>query len=119
MGKFMTHGAIVLTATLTAALAVSGTNPVESGAAEQAGSGRLSEVAAPEVPSNATQFDALHQTKVREYFSNHKAALVPPVEADNASIKVGVLGVGASLSAPGRNLHRHADDARLSLFPLG
>jgi hypothetical protein len=88
MGKFMTHGLIVLAATLTAALAVSGANPVESGAAEQAGSGRLSEVAAP--PSNATQFNALHQTKVREYFSNHKAALVPPVEGDNASIKVGV-----------------------------
>jgi Protein of unknown function (DUF1236) len=90
MGKFMTHGLIILAATLTAALAVSGANPVESGAAEQAGSGRLSEVAAPEGPSNATQFNALHQTKVREYFSNHKAALVPPVEADNASIKVGV-----------------------------
>jgi hypothetical protein len=90
MGKFMTHGLIVLAATLTAALAVSGANPVESGAAEQAGSGRLSEVAAPEGPSNATQFNALHQTKVREYFSNHKAALVPPVEGDNASIKVGV-----------------------------
>ena len=85
----MTHGPIVLAATLTATLVAAGANPIESGAAEQAGSVALSQAAVAEGPSDATQFDALHQTKVREYFSNHKAALVPPVEADNALIKVG------------------------------
>jgi hypothetical protein len=80
----MIHGNVVLATTLTAALAAAEASLADG--ADQVASGPLYEVA---VPSTTMQFDALHQSKVREYFANHNAALVPAVPADSASVKVG------------------------------
>ena len=82
----MSHRSVVLSVLLAAALAAGASLANDS---DQAGSGTLYEATVPSGPHNTAQFDAQHQNKVRDYFSNHKEALVPPTKADGASVKLG------------------------------